>query len=245
MMRANFLFLFLLIIILPKIGYGCICSFLSTTSVEYQRSAFVATVKIVKNYKNIPDTNEYYKADIEIIDLYKGKKISSIYILGGEVYNSCGTFIPEGETRLIFGTVYKEKYISTFLCGSYKKPLEAYYKRDQIGDKLRLLKKHASKHMVNINNEVLLYPVNFNRIYNPDSVNYFSLVKVELNRDRSVKAIRYLTKDSQKLKKAYEYYFKNQFDWRRIERIKSNQADGITLFFEINPYTNSNLSPMG
>lgn len=63
-------------------AFACSCSILSTITSDYQTSDFVGVVKILKNYKNYPDTNEYYKADVEVLNLYKGNTIKSIYVLG-------------------------------------------------------------------------------------------------------------------------------------------------------------------
>lgn len=218
--------------------YACYCS--STLIVDYQTANFVAAVRIIKNYKNSPDTNDYYKADIEIIDLYKGKSIKSIYILGSNgnnTYNSCGTFIKEGEVRLIFGNFNKENNMSTYLCTSYYRPLEAPYKRDQISQKLSLLKKYAEDYTIKIYNADLISTYDFKTTYDPTKENYFSLLKIKIDKNGLVKAIDYLTKDSDELKAAYDNYFRTKFNWSRIQSIRKENIDDITLFFEVKPYT--------
>lgn len=61
---------------------ACYCSILSTITSNYQQANFVGLVKILKNYKNYPDTNEHYKADVEVLNLYKGKSVKAcIYLV--------------------------------------------------------------------------------------------------------------------------------------------------------------------
>ena len=239
----------LLIIILTfstiNISFACMCSILSTPTVQYQEADFVATIKILKNYKNSPDTNQYYKADIEILELYKGKKIKSIFVLGSNgnnTYNSCGTFISEGETRLIFGRS-EGSIISTYLCTSYYKPNNLSFKINKIEEKLILLKKHAKNNVINFSNEIAIYPYDFKRIYNPESTNYYSLVKVVISKGGFVKNIKFITNDTQTLQTAYRDYFSKTIDWQsRLQKISvKNIAEDMTLIFEINPYTKARI----
>ncbi|WP_144371931.1 hypothetical protein [Pedobacter xixiisoli] len=222
---------------IPK-AFACYCSE-STITFPYQTADFVGVVKILKNYKNYPNTNEYYRADVEVLDLYKGKNLKHLYILGSngvDSYNSCGTFIKEGEVRLIFGNFMKDKSISTYLCKSYKSPEEHYYKRDQVEEKLTLLKRFARKHTNKIPNEASIYIGDFKKTINKDSVNYTSLVGVELKNSGEIKKIFNLTKDNEQLRSALEKYFRNTFNWKRIKSMRENNTGDITLFFEVRPY---------
>ena len=69
---------------------------------KYVQSDFVANITIIKIYPN--KKNEHgYKADIKINELFKGEKLSSIYVYGRSdngIGTSCDIFIPSG-TKLI------------------------------------------------------------------------------------------------------------------------------------------------
>lgn len=234
----------LLISILPFIylsGDACSCSILATTSYYYQNADFVGIVKILKNYKNIPDSNLYYQADVEIIDLYKGKKVKSIWIEGtngGRYGSSCGTFIPEAEIRLIYANRGQDGLLKTYLCTSTNRPLEPYFKQNNTREKLVLLKKYASKYTHIIYNETLYYPAAFKFIVDKTKLNYFSLVMVTLSKDYEIKNLNILNTAPQELKEAYTQYFKQKINWKqKMKGIKTDpRKNDIQLIFEINPY---------
>lgn len=233
------IFIILLQISLSINTLACSCSILSTITSEYQTSDFVGVVKIIKNHKNYPDTNEYYKADVEVLNLYKGKTIKSLHVLGnngGKSYNSCGTFIGEGEIRLVFGKINKETLMTTSLCTSYYKPLNPNYKRDQIEEKLNILKRFARKHTITIYNEAAIYTSDFLRTSNLASINYFSIVGVTLSEEGKPKKIFFLTKDEKALKTKIIHYFNRIYGWKRLTRIREINKGELTVFFEINPY---------
>lgn len=242
-MKKALYILFFLFFTLLNASRACNCSILSTVTYQYQTADFVASVKILKNYKNTPESNEYYKSDIEIIELYKGKKVKRISVLGSNgnnMYNSCGTFINVGEIRLIFGNLEKDGSISTYLCTSYYKPLSVGYEDNKVAQKLRLLKAAAKNHRISVSNDAALYPYDFKQIYDPELANNYSIVKVKLDHEGKPLLIKSLTKEQQKLIKHYKTYFTNEVDWKgRLNRIKVKSGKGITLFFEINPYTNT------
>lgn len=232
----------LLILSIHANSIACQCSINETITSEYQKADFVATLKIVKNYKNFPDTNQYYKADVEIVDLYKGRSLKSILILGnndGDTYNSCGTFIKEGETRLIFGS-YKENQITTYLCTSYHKPSELSYQRNKIREKLILLKKYSKNNIIGFVNEMTIYPYDLIQSYKPELSNKYSLVKITIENNKTIKKIKFLTKDNDSLKRTYKNYFYNTIDWdRRLKRITNKtNSKNMTIVFEIVPFRN-------
>lgn len=218
------------------------CSVLETVTLKYQTADFVAVVKIIKNYKNSPSSNEYYKADIEIVNQYKGKKIKSLSILGnngGDSYNSCGTFIPEGATRLIFGNFDSKGNISTYLCNSYIEPLEDNYKKSKTSEKLELLKLNVKDFNIRVFNETAFYPYDFKYIYKPEMSNYYSLIKIVINKDSATKKIEFITETNDELTKAYNDYFFNVINWKsRLEKVAPKLQDSVlTIFFEIKPFT--------
>lgn len=74
------------------------CGIFSFTE-HFESADYVAVGKIIKVYPNVSD-EEIYKADIQVFNLIKGPKISSIYVYGrsdGKIGGSCSIYTPEGK----------------------------------------------------------------------------------------------------------------------------------------------------
>ena len=96
---------------------ACTCDDPKITE-KYIQSDFVAKAKIVKNYDNEGST-ELYKADIEILELYKGNSLNSIYVAGrsdGRIGSSCAIFIPENTELILYATRDKEGNFNVGMC---------------------------------------------------------------------------------------------------------------------------------
>ncbi|WP_046755266.1 hypothetical protein [Kordia jejudonensis] len=84
-------------------GYACKC-FTSPIHYKFTQADFVGKIIVKKIYTN-KGRERYYKADIEIKELYKGNETKSIYIHGnnGRDFNdSCDIFIDEGQEVLVY-----------------------------------------------------------------------------------------------------------------------------------------------
>ena len=80
---------------------ACDCSIRYFTEM-YSQSDFVAEIRITKNFDNEGE-QELYKSEIQILNLYKGDSINSIYVEGrsdGKMGSSCSIFI-RANTELI------------------------------------------------------------------------------------------------------------------------------------------------
>gem|GEM_PF-1100146 len=92
----------LLILLLGNQAFACRCSFPSPID-GFTSGDFVGRIKIIKVYPN-HDNEELYKADVEILEYFKGPKITSIFIAGrsdGKIGSSCAVFYPEGSDLLV------------------------------------------------------------------------------------------------------------------------------------------------
>lgn len=83
-----------------------------------QQSSFIAKVHFTKVAKASPD-NEYQKAEIEILELYKGEKIKSINIHSYLQLN-CAMIVPENSTWLIFASYGKTGELEFGACSGSK-----------------------------------------------------------------------------------------------------------------------------
>lgn len=239
-MKLKFTIIFSSIILLfSNSVFACWCSILATTTYQYQISDFVGVVKIIKNYKNDPVNNQHYIADIEILNLYKGKPIKQLYILGnngGEGYNSCGTFIEEGETRLIFGKTLVENKISTDVCSSHHKPNRDYYKREFIEEKLNVLARFAKNHKIKIVNDAAISTAGFKKVQTANTNKNFSIVGIKVSANGTIKKIYHLTDDEKQVKKACEEYIKSTFKGKQLEMLRKHNDGSFTVFLEFNSY---------
>ena len=97
--------------------FACICDPPKVTE-KYIESDFVAKAKIIKNYKNV-SSEELYKADILISELFKGESLKSIYVAGrsdGNMGSSCSIFIPENTELIIYARKDKDGKYRIGMC---------------------------------------------------------------------------------------------------------------------------------
>lgn len=104
-MIKNIIFLFILFVSINI--FGCKCN-VQSFGENFAQNDFVAEIEILKTYnvdfKNDKE-NRFYKADIKILKLYKGKTISTILIRGkvGEIFGpACEVNIEKGEKFLVY-----------------------------------------------------------------------------------------------------------------------------------------------
>ena len=87
--------------------FACKCAFPSFGE-RFAQNDFVAEIEILKTYNidlNNGEDNRFYKADIKILKLYKGKKISSILVRGkvGEIFGpACEVELRAGQKILVY-----------------------------------------------------------------------------------------------------------------------------------------------
>lgn len=97
--------LYFLFTILSIQAFGCKCAFPILIE-NYQRSDFVAVVKILKVTPD-PQDEAYHTLEIEPIHLYKGKEYS-IMKVNTFANTSCAFSLPEGSTWLVFAKLGNE-----------------------------------------------------------------------------------------------------------------------------------------
>ncbi|NRF37570.1 hypothetical protein [Pedobacter foliorum] len=111
--RLLCLFLFLF----PAGLYACSCANEGVVN-NFQTSEFVAKAKIIKVTPD-PENSEYHDAVIEIINLYKGQRLSKVKIMSS--LNSSCAFLPdENSTWIIFAQVWQGTLSFGFCSGSMK-----------------------------------------------------------------------------------------------------------------------------
>lgn len=96
---------------------ACICDPPQITD-KYIWADVVAKVKILKNYPNESE-KELYKANIQVIELYKGEAPEFLFVSGrsdGKGGSSCSIFIPEEAELIVYASKDKEGKHHIGLC---------------------------------------------------------------------------------------------------------------------------------
>lgn len=108
-------FLLLLFVCTSVAAIACSCAPIRLAD-NFQRAGFVATAKIIDVMPDSVDA-DYHDAEIEIINLYKGKSVKKIKI--HSMTNSSCYFLPKKQTTwLIFATEWQGKLSFGFCSGS-------------------------------------------------------------------------------------------------------------------------------
>ena len=94
-------------------SFACSCA--SATLLEhFQHSDFVAKVKVLKVSEATAD-GEFQDATIEVLELYKGNKITTIKI-NARLNTSCNLIVPENSTWLVFANTNQAGFLAFGLC---------------------------------------------------------------------------------------------------------------------------------
>lgn len=137
--------IFQLLFFLFSIGVSaCTCDDPSITE-KYVHSDIVAKAKIIKNYDN-EGSRDIYKAEILISEIFKGKKVKSIYVAGrsdGLLGNSCSIFIPENTELIIYASKNSDGNYSVGMCSGLLYMNARNLKRQK--KELNILRKLKSK----------------------------------------------------------------------------------------------------
>jgi len=136
-------------------SFACSCMPPNFTE-KFMRSDFVAVAKIVRVYPNEGD-KELYKADIVVLDLFKGENLTSIYIAGrsdGKKGSSCSIFIPENTEMIIYASETDDEKFSFNFCSGYLiLNQKSKYWEDKQKQELEMLQVLKAKH-INYTNKI-------------------------------------------------------------------------------------------
>lgn len=100
--------------------FGCDCNFPNLTE-KYISSEFVAAITITNIYLNEKDEH-WYKADIEVNELFKGENLESILVYGrsdGGFGSSCDIFIPSGAKLIAFSKKNQNGEVYIDMCSGF------------------------------------------------------------------------------------------------------------------------------
>lgn len=142
------------LIFISNAGFACECIY-NTLLNHFQHSDFVAKVKVLKVSEATAD-GEYQDAIIEVLELYKGNKISTIKI-NASLNTSCNLIIPENSTWLVFANTNQAGFLAFGLCSgsmyldrkinSNDYPKFKANRINKINQKISVLQFFAAKHI--------------------------------------------------------------------------------------------------
>lgn len=199
MKRFSFILL-LAILMISSAAYACSCINFPLTY-NFQRSQFVAKAKILKVTQD-PSNAEYHDAEIELITVYKGERLTKIKIRS-VIRTSCYFLPPENTTWLIFASMQDGKLSFGQCSGSLQTDLTFTPPYDTRGPK-------NYRKSIELNEEILEYLRDHNVNPNPHDLTVsnsalesirgyknksnFAVFQIDVNADLSVAGIKVLKK---------------------------------------------------
>ena len=223
------------LIFISNAGFACECIY-NTLLNHFQHSDFVAKVKVLKVSEATAD-GEFQDATIEVLELYKGNKITTIKI-NARLKTSCNLIVPENSTWLVFANTNQAGFLAFGLCSgsmyldrkinSNDYPnLEAKW-INEINQKISVLQFFAAKH-INQPNE---FDLSLNRQLRDSITDLFkgfdgevrsnAVFQLTVEKNLSISKIKVLKEfDNQQLSKELLKYLKGNI------KISSKNNSGI------------------
>ena len=213
---------------------------------NFQKSAFVAKIKILKVSAPTAD-GEYQDANIEVLELYKGKKIRTIKIQAS-LNTDCNLMVDENTVWLVFAQINRSGILQFDLCSGsmqldrkmnsidYPNAQTNYIK--EINNKIAVLQFFKLKHIADLNEYDLHLKYN-DRLhdlfkgYEGDGQKN-AVYQLTVEKDLSISKIKALKEfDNQKLSKALLAYLKEKakLNTRNISAIKKRTQLIVVYYF--------------
>ena len=213
---------------------------------NFQKSAFVAKIKILKVSAPTAD-GEYQDANIEVLELYKGKKIRTIKI-HASLNTDCNLMVDENTVWLVFAQINQSGILQFDLCSGsmqldrkmnsidYPNAQTNYIK--EINNKIAVLQFFKLKHIADLNEYDLHLKYNdrlhdlFKGYEGEGQKN--AVYQLTVEKDLSISKIKVLKEfDNQKLSKALLAYLKEKakLNTRNISAIKKRTQLIVVYYF--------------
>jgi hypothetical protein len=254
MMKKFSSLLLLAILMISAEAYACVCARAPLTD-YFQRAQFVAKAKILKVTQD-PSNAEYHDAEIELITVYKGERLTKIKILS-QIKTSCYFLPPENTTWLIFASI-QDGMLSFGQCSgslqtdrtfippydtrgpkNYRKSIEL---KEEILEYLRDHNINPNPHDLTVSNSALQSIRGYKNKTN------FAVFQIEVNADLSIAGIKVIKKfQNGALNRAILKKMKANTTFGLWERklTKPVQITIVCSFYEGTPATKSMVSILG
>jgi hypothetical protein len=219
----NILLTFLLLFILRPSLFACSCT-QTNLDRSFLYSDFVAKVEVLKKYEN-EENSEYYKVDIEILDLYKGKKVKSIFIYGNykqKQQSACWIFTEENEKLIIYASIGEQNLPTIYACERIKfldkvtftTKRGEYSRQKEYDEEIAILKTLKDNNINYSNNGKLRFNIRaflnlvnvvLDNEYNEDvTFNNFGIFEFTVNKEFEISSSFIFKTSDQKLSKLYK-----------------------------------------
>ncbi len=182
--------------------WACVCLPQNFES-RYQSSDFIATAKII-SVSSLEDNSKFHKVEIQIIELYKGKHITSLSEASIQKTN-CGIYTPANTTWLIYASYDDSGILNFNLCSesmqiddipydpnypSYKKNVESQiqHTRDILGYLKKKRLSELNKHRLVIN---MTAPC-IQDLHEYDAVYSFAIYELSVSKNLAITKIKNL-----------------------------------------------------
>ena len=211
---------------------------------------FVAKIRISKVYSNEGD-EEIYKSDIEILEKFKGKNLSSVYVNGrsdNKIGSSCAIFIPENTELIAYAYQDKNGRYRMGMCsGLVYYNNRPYINTNKIANEeaiLSTLKKHPveiSKH-IRLDTDGQIYH-SLKQFKGLNLSRDFALFKLTFTSEAKVKNIELLSGFDTELDKKLIHILKS-IEWRGFKNHKQgNVPEGTRFLYGIYYYKQEGDNP--
>lgn len=218
---------------------------MSNFTEKFSIADFVAEIKITKVYENDGE-EELYKSDIQILNLYKGDRLNSIYIAGRSdkrMGSSCSIFIPEGTELIAYGYKNKEGKTTIGMCSGLSYTKNHHYRN---ADKIQKEKEMLS--VLRNENIELSNRIHFdtNGMLNAELEKFkgieldkeFAIFKIDFSSDLKVKEVNVISGFRKDLDKKLVEILKS-IQWRSFENgVRNKVPENTSILFEIHYYPN-------
>ncbi|SFJ23699.1 hypothetical protein [Olleya namhaensis] len=241
--------LYIIMLLLSVKSFACKCS---TQNIEnnYIQSDFVAKIKILKKYLNI-ENNDYYKVDIQILDLYKGNSVKSIFIYGNYLNrqdSACWIFTQINEDLVIYATKTNQNYqlemCSNILRVNRKTNSNTTNKRHQkeikILENLKLNKVEFTNHIRFTSED--FHPMRREN-YGIKLKREFAIFELTFNEDLSVKCVKKIQGFRNKIDRNIKSFFKTS-QWSSLNKnykknkIMKNTKTLVIIYYKVDEKNN-------
>mgnify|MGYP001287154102 CR=1 FL=1 len=221
---------------------ACDCV-ISNFTQKFMRSDFVAEIKITKLYEN-EGSDEIYKSNIEILNLYKGDSLKSIYVAGRsdeKMGSSCAIKIPKETELIAYGYKNKDGKVVIGMCSGLTYTKKYYFiNEEKITREKKMLSVLKKKNIlltnkVNVSNYSSLNQ-ELEKFKGIELEKDFAIFEIKFSSDLKVKNVKTITGYEDSLNKKLMKILKN-LEWQSYYNGERNIVPkSKKILFEINYY---------
>jgi len=232
-----------ILILFASKSFACKCTNQSIEN-KFIQSDFVAKIKMLKKYPN-KENSSFYKADIQVLDLYKGDTIESIFIYGNykdSQESACWIYTDKNEILIVYGLKAIKNY-QLDICASILRlnkksnsdaTNERYQKEQKILEILKLNK-------VNFINKIKFSIDDFHKFsrksYGIKLEKNFAIYELTFKENLSVKCIKVIEGFNNKIERKIKKFLKktnwsSTIDLVNNSKVPKNSKTLVIIYYK-------------